>query len=156
MKQDRTHWWTMYLHPYPERGKASAIWLVVISTKGWGKENQRESVVALVGRMLLVSLAVTVAPALGPSDSCRLQSLRSMQAKGLDCRPALAEHITVPAFCSLALEQGENCTNAPWSAEHVAFVFKKASKNAFLNTVQGITYCGNPSCVSAGTCGAVL
>lgn len=108
--------------------------------------------------MLLGNLAMTMAPALGPSDSCRLQSLQSMQAKGLDCRPALAEHI-MNGF--ILLQSGIGARRKLHYVLHdlqsmLLLFLKKQVKSAFLNTVQGIVYCRNPSCVSAGACGAVL
>ena len=72
---------------------------------------------------------MTVAPTLGPSDSCGLPSLQSMVGQGLVRRPAFAEHTMVSPFCSLESGQGENCTRRSMTCRACCFCFvKQASK----------------------------
>ena len=88
VKPGRTHLWTMYHHPYLEKGKASAIWLAVISTKGWGKGKRKKSAAAPVGHKLLGWSG-------NDGGSCSwtfwllwLPSLQSMAGQGTCHRPA--------------------------------------------------------------------
>lgn len=74
---------------------------------------------------------MTVVPALGPSDSCGLLSLQSMAGQG-PC-PQASISRTYNGFTLLQSGVGARrkfALGAPWSAEHVAFVFLKKQVKA--------------------------
>ncbi|CAN0317706.1 unnamed protein product [Rangifer tarandus platyrhynchus] len=88
---------------------------------------------------------MTVAPALGPSDSCGLPSLRSTLDRGLVCRPAFAEHTMVSPFCSLESGQGENCPRRSMICRACCFCFfKQASKTHSRTRSRGKRTVGTP------------
>ena len=93
-------------------------------------------------------------PLLDPLTPVGSRAYTAWQAKGFVRRPALAEHTMVSPFRSQELEQGENCARRSMICRACCFCsFQKASKSAFLNTVQGEMYCRDPSCTSVGACG---